>query len=137
MLLKGKHIFVIEDNVSNRAVILTLLQQHGAITHFDQWGTHTIDQLRQLDHVDLILMDLMLPRGVSGYDVFDRLQQVPELATIPVVIVSASDPGAEMTKARERGFMGFITKPINHHTFPHRIASVIQGQQVWADDIVV
>ena len=130
MLLKDKHIFIVEDDPRNRAVLITILQRQGALTHFDQWGIQTIDRIKEFQQIDLILLDLMLPRGVSGYDVYDQLQAEPTLAHIPVVIVSASDPALEMNKARKRGLQGYISKPINHLTFAQSIASLLDGNEI-------
>lgn len=136
MILKEKNVFVIEDDPMNRAVMLTILQTNGATAQFDPWGDKTIDKIKALGSVDLILMDLMLPRGNSGYKVFEELQQQPDLKDIPVVIVSASDPELEIRKARELGFKGFISKPVNHNTLPKLLNKVIDGQEVWADDFI-
>jgi CheY-like chemotaxis protein len=133
-MLKDKHIFIIEDNLANRAVMLTMLQREGAKTSFDQWGTNAVERMRGAGKIDLILMDLMLPRGLTGYDIFDQIKST-ELAGIPVVIVSASDANVEMKKARQLGFSGYIGKPINPKTFAAHIANVLAGQEVWADDI--
>jgi CheY-like chemotaxis protein len=136
MLLTGKTIFVVEDDVRNRAVMMTLMQTQGAKTHFDKWGSHTIEEIREIGHVDLIIMDLMLPHGVTGYDVYEQLQAAADLAHIPVVIVSASDPNIEMKKARAKGFRGFISKPIDHRIFAKIINSILEGQTHWGDDFV-
>jgi two-component system cell cycle response regulator DivK len=134
MLLKDKHIYIVEDDSRNRAVMLTILQQQGAKTSFDQWGQQTIERIKSHEKVDLILMDLMLPRGVTGYDVFAHLQEDVTLASIPVVVVSASDPALEMNKARKLGFSGFISKPIQYQSFAQTIAMVLEGKQVWIDE---
>lgn len=135
MTLAEKHIFLVEDNPANAGIMLTALQIEGAITHFDRWGSHTVERLRGLPHIDLILMDLMLANNISGYDVFDRIKATPELAKIPVVVVSASDANVEMGKARAKGFVGYISKPINFSTFPKIVASIIEGEPYWADDL--
>lgn len=134
--LAGKRIFIIEDDVYNRAVMLTALQQSGAKTFFDPWGDDTIDRMKRAGHIDLILMDLMLPRGRTGYDVFQQLQTVPELTHIPVVVVSASDPALEMKKAHAMGFFGYIAKPINYVTFVRMIDRILDGQAIWGDEYV-
>lgn len=136
MLLKDKHVFVIEDDRNNMAVMMTILQQAGATVHVDRWGKHTADIIQKLGAIDLILMDLMLPGDVTGYDVFSELREDYSFDSIPVVIVSASDPALEMRKARSLGFAGFISKPINYHTFAKSVAKIFDGQQVWADDFV-
>lgn len=130
MPLAGKHIFIVEDNVGNRSIILTILEMAGAKTSFDQWGTQTVRRLEQAGQVDMILMDLMLPNGLTGYDVYDQIKAIPKLADIPVVIVSASDPNVEMNKARAKGFQGFIPKPINYN-LSVTLAAILAGQSIW------
>jgi CheY-like chemotaxis protein len=133
MSLNGKRIFYIEDNVANRAIIQTILELDGAQVAFERWGrSEVIGQLRAFMPVDIILLDLMFPRGVTGYDVFDTIRACPEFAHIPIVAVSASDPSVEIPKARARGFAGFISKPISLADFPHQVASLITGDQIWA-----
>jgi CheY-like chemotaxis protein len=133
MLLDGKRIFVVEDDSSNLAIIRTILLRQGASVPFDVWGSGTIDILRNSLPIDLILLDLALPRGVSGYDVFDQIRVTPELAKIPVVIVTAADPSTEMVKARTKGVNGFISKPIKYGSFAQSVASVLRGEAVWDD----
>ncbi len=131
MLLTGKRIFIIEDNPGNLAVMQTILTLEGANVFFERWARDTCERLLSALPVDVILLDLMLPNGVSGYEVFDTFRAVPELSAIPVVIVSAADPDYEMKTAREKGMNGFISKPIRSATFAQSIASVIAGKQVW------
>jgi len=73
----------------------------------------------------------MLRDNVSGYDIFDELKRTPELASIPIVAVSASDPTIEIPKAKAKGFTGFIGKPISPRLFPSQIASSINREPVW------
>jgi CheY-like chemotaxis protein len=129
--LKGKRIAVIEDNVTNLAVFATALRRQGVVVIQDAWNTGTTDFL--LDHlpVDLILLDIMLRRGINGYQVFEEWQSYPELKNIPVVAVSSLDAELEIPKAQTLGFAGFIGKPINLVEFPQQIASCMAGENVW------
>jgi len=134
MLLTGKKIFIVEDDPLNLAVIRTILTKHGASVSFDAWGSGMFDQLKLIQPVHLILLDLALPRGVSGFDIYDQLRTKPEFADIKVVLVTAADPSTEMNKAREKGLNGFISKPIDYNRFAQSIAAVLDGKQVWGDD---
>lgn len=136
MLLKDKKVFVVEDDPINMAIIVIALREEGALVIQDPWNYDTIEKLIQFLPIDVILLDLMLRRGESGYDIFDKIRIHPELASIPVVIVSASDPGVEMNKARAKGFRGYITKPIKRTTFAQNIAAVIDGKSVWGLDFI-
>jgi CheY-like chemotaxis protein len=133
MSLKDKRIAVVEDDVTNMAIISTLLRQNGASVIQDPWNTSTVERLRQLLPIDLILLDLMLRHGTSGYDIYDRLKAIPELADIPVVVVSASDPALEMNKAQQKGINGYIEKPVSYNTFAQLVEAVLNGKEVWAD----
>ena len=132
MVLNGKRIAVVEDDVTNMAIISTLLRRNGALVIQDPWNNNTVQKLLQALPIDLILLDLMLRHSVSGYDIFDKLKASPRLASIPVVIVSASDAALEMNRAREKGVTGYISKPISYQDFADQISAVLEGAQVWA-----
>ncbi len=136
MHLIGKRFFIVEDNLSNSTIMKIMLEASGAKVFFDRWCVNTPSRIRDAGHIDLIIMDLMLPNGLTGYDVYELVKQDPELAHIPAIVVSASDPALELKKARQHGFRGYISKPINNHTFARTIARILEGEQVWADDFV-
>ncbi len=132
MLLKGKRIFVVEDDPLNLAVIRTILQRAGAVVPFDPWGDTTLDKMVSSPFkIDVILLDIMLPGQISGYDIFDAIQEIPELKGIPIVAVTASDPDVEMNKARKKGFNGYISKPLDRSKFARDIKAVLEGEEVW------
>ena len=132
-MLKDKRFYIIEDDPGNMAIISVLIRQHGGLAIQDVYNTYSPDALKRFMPLDMVLLDLMLRRGVTGYQVFDSLKADPELANIPVVIVSAADPAMEMGKAREKGFMGYIEKPIDQRSFPLILSSVLNGKPVWGE----
>jgi two-component system chemotaxis sensor kinase CheA len=131
MLLENKQVFIIEDNLQNRIIYQIALTNEGAHVSFEPWGNRALLQLRVLREVDVIILDLMLAGGISGFDVFDQIHADPEFKHIPIVAVSASDPAHSLPKAQQKGFSGFIAKPINGGLFPGQIASILNGEEVW------
>jgi CheY-like chemotaxis protein len=131
MLLKNKLIFVVEDNPRNRAIFTLTLKLSGAVVKFDIWGRDALYHLKGMGHVDVIILDLMLFSGISGYDVFDEIRALPQFAAVPILAVSAADPAIALPKTRAKGFAGFIAKPIDDTLFPQQVAKVIAGEQVW------
>jgi CheY-like chemotaxis protein len=129
--LNGKRIFIVEDDVTNMAVAAFSLKREGAAVIQDFWNAETVALLRRHLPVDIILLDLMLRRGDSGYDIFDVIKSNPELTGIPVVAVSASDPGIEIPRAQRKGLAGFIGKPISLAEFPAQVAACITGRHIW------
>lgn len=131
MILEDKRIFIVEDNLSNRAIMQLLLEQQGAVVAFERWGRDTVEALKQFAPVHLILLDLMFPNNISGYDVYDRIREVAEFADIPVLAVSAMEPEIAIPRTRDKGFAGFIAKPIKFQSFAEQVKAVINGEKLW------
>ena len=129
--LAGTKVFIVEDNSANLSIAATVLREAGATVIFDVIGFNPVEQLQQFPHMDIILLDLNLRDGTSGFDIYDQIKVRPELAHVPVIAVSAVDPSMGIPEARQRGFNGFIGKPINITLFPKQIATVISGTEVW------
>lgn len=131
LLLKGKRIFIIEDNIANRAITQMLLEQHGARVAIDRWGMDALEKLKKFAPVDLIILDLMFPGGVSGYDIFEQIRGDESFADVPIVAVSAADPSTAIPETQARGFTGFISKPLEFGLFVQQIVQVLDGEAVW------
>jgi CheY-like chemotaxis protein len=131
MLLENKRIFIVEDDLENRIIAQMLLKEHGAEIAFERWGRTTCEKLKSFAPVDIILLDLMFPGNVTGFDIFDQIRLLPEFNHVPIVAVSASDSSSSIPKAQIKGFAGYIPKPISFTGFAQQVADVINGKQVW------
>lgn len=131
MELKNKRIFVVEDNLENRIVYQYIFLREGVIADFERWGSDAITKLKHMRQVDLIILDLMLANGSSGYDTFDEIRKHPEFNTVPIVAVSSADPSEAIPKTRRYGFSGYISKPIDQSRFPKQLCLILQGVPVW------
>ena len=72
---------------------------------------------------DLILLDIMMP-GMDGFETCQKLKADPELAHIPVVMVTALSEKSDRLKGLEAD--DFITKPINDIALFARVKSLIR-----------
>src|ERR1700685_634190 len=63
---------------------------------------------------DLILLDLGLPGG-DGFLVLERLRNMSELSTIPVIVLSARDPTDNKKRALNGGAVAYFQKPPDNH----------------------
>lgn len=94
-------ILVADDTPDARRLIVRILQSQGDYTLFEAaTGTAAVDLARR-ELPDLIILDLMMPE-VDGFGVLDALQESPETAEIPVIVVTAKDLTTQ-EKARLEG----------------------------------
>ena len=79
--------------------------------------------LTEKPHV--VLTDLMMPK-LDGYGLFDALRTIPELSSIPVILITGSMRPEDEVKAFERGFFDFIEKPVREGTLITRVKRALQ-----------
>jgi class 3 adenylate cyclase len=72
----------------------------------------------------------MMP-GMSGYDVCRKLREDPATAMLPVVMVTALDPGQERVKGIEAGADDFLSKPIHQAELLARVRSLLRVKTLW------
>jgi CheY-like chemotaxis protein len=77
-----------------------------------QNGLEALEQA-SLSRPDLILMDVRMP-VMDGIEATRRIRQVPELARVPIIAVSAGVAPEEQAKSLEAGANGFLKKPVEH-----------------------
>lgn len=134
MLLAGKRIFITEDNLINRSVMQMILESEGARIAFERWGRNTQQRLLEFAPIDLIILDLMLPDGITGFDVFDVIRSMPDFDNVPIIAVSAKDKDIAIPEVQAKGFNGFIPKPIDRLRFATQVASIINGEVIWGTE---
>jgi len=106
-----KTVLIVEDNELNMKLFHDLLDAHGYKTLQTKDGMEALEIARN-HRPDLILMDIQLPE-VSGLEVTKWLKEDDELATIPVIAVTAFAMKGDEEKIREGGCEAYIAKPIS------------------------
>lgn len=129
--LKNKRIMIVEDDVTNMAVYSVAFRRSGAAIIQDHFNTNTIDMMKTLLPIDVVLLDLMLRHDRTGYDIFRKMKDDLDLRDIPVLIVSAADPSTEIPKAKRLGVNGFISKPIDPFKLVKQVEACINGEEIW------
>ncbi len=128
---KDAHILVVEDNVSNFVLIARLLAFMGVQKcEWKTTGWGVVDFANTMPRVDLVLMDLRLPHE-DGYDALRQIRADERLKNTLVVVVTAHGSSAEMQRAKEAGFDGFLSKPLDADRFPEQIRQILSGVPIW------
>lgn len=125
--MSNKTILVIDDDADLRSGMRIRLQANSYDTVFAADAATSITQARK-HRPDLIVLDLGLPGG-DGFLVMERLQTMPDLAVIPVIIVSGRDVHANNERALKAGARAFLQKPVDNAELL-RVIRVALGETV-------
>jgi len=69
--------------------------------------------------------------GMTGYEVCQRIRSDPTTGILPVVMVTALDPGQERIKGLDAGADDFLTKPVNQAELLARVRSLVRVKQLY------
>lgn len=108
-------ILVVEDDFDIRDTLAQILEAEGYVVRGAANGHEALELLRR-DRGDLpalILLDLMMP-VMNGWQFRAEQLQDPELATIPVVVISAD--ASVHQKAASIDAASFLKKPVQLET---------------------
>ena len=73
---------------------------------------------------DAILMDVMMP-SMDGPTTFREMQRFPEIATIPVVLLTAKVQGVDQRRFAGLGVAGVLFKPFDPLTLAEQMATTL------------
>jgi DNA-binding response OmpR family regulator len=102
-----KHILIVEDNTSLQNVYKEVLTQEGYEVTTVVDGPSCLQTLRTTS-IDLILLDIMLPGGMNGFDILMRLKQKSEFSSIPTIVLSNLD--SEKQACLDSGAIDYFVK---------------------------
>jgi DNA-binding response OmpR family regulator len=109
--MSNKKLLVVEDDADVRLGYHILLKAHHYDTFFAIDALSAMSEARK-QQPDLIILDLGLPAG-DGFVVLERLRSNPNLAMVPVLVVSARDIRGNRDRAFREGARAFLQKPWN------------------------
>jgi CheY-like chemotaxis protein len=103
-------ILLVEDDHALRETLADVLSDQGYDVDCACNGQEALERLGHELRPDLILLDLIMP-VMDGWAFRDAQRRSPELAGIPMVILSASFP-PDSPRVREMGAQVVLAKPI-------------------------
>lgn len=112
---EATRILVIEDNPTNRELMVYLLKAFGYATVEADDGVAGLEMARA-QRPDLIVCDVQLPK-LDGYGVVRSLKSEESLRDVPVVAVTALAMVGDRDHILRAGFDGYVSKPITPETF--------------------
>jgi len=117
-------ILYVEDNFDNRMLVRRVLEAEGYRVIEAEDGTQGVERIRT-ETPDLVLMDINLPE-VDGYEVTRHFKELPLMAEVPVIAMTANVMKGDREKTFAAGCDGYIPKPIDIDALPDQIARFLR-----------
>ena len=128
-------VLIVDDNPDDVELTRIAIEEGGMEVDLDvtEDGSDALEHLWEVapkgsrPRPDLILLDLNLPK-VDGRDVLKKIKADPDLALIPVVILSTSTDNEDIRFAYRHHAASFIVKPI---VFDHFVETMKVLCEFW------
>lgn len=121
--MNGRRILVVEDNLDNMMLISDVLNSLNYQVLQAPDGEQGV-RMARLEKPDLILMDLSLPR-MDGWAATREIKGDPELASIPIIALTAHAMVGDRERALEAGCNDYVSKPINLRELAAKLAQYL------------
>ncbi|MFB6299085.1 MAG: response regulator [Halobacteriales archaeon] len=117
-------VLLAEDNPGDARLTEKAFDQGNILNnlHIVEDGVKTMQFLRQEDEYrekprpDLVLLDLNMPKK-DGWDVLEEIKEDPNLARIPVIVLTSSEAEEDIVKSYELQANAYLTKPVDFQGF--------------------
>ena len=116
-------VMVVDDSPTIRAMLVTLLSQHG-LTVVEAEDGQVAKQLMKDLRPDLVITDVVMP-NMNGYELCRWVKN--ELPGVPVIMCSTKGEAFDRHWAMKQGGDAYIIKPFNPEEMMTAIRSLLQG----------
>lgn len=119
-----KRVLLIEDEPSIIEAIRFILTRDGWSVQSHSEGATATARVREAKP-DVVILDVMLP-GKSGFDILDELRADPELAELPVLLLTARGQQQDRERAERAGASLYMTKPFSNSEVLASVKALVQ-----------
>jgi two-component system KDP operon response regulator KdpE len=124
--IRQTKILIVDDEPRVVNLVREVLNATGFIVTAACSGESAVE-LAALEQPDLILLDIILPGAMDGYQVAKRLR---EFSDVPIIMLTAKVREVDMLHGFEVGADDYITKPFSSRELLARIQAVLKRYKV-------
>jgi CheY-like chemotaxis protein len=119
-----KNVLIVDDQASIRQIVRLVLRKDFAITEaYD--AVSALEQIKLLKP-DGMVLDVMMPGEMDGYQLCEKIKQDPELADIHIVLLTACGQVADQEKGLALGANAYFVKPFSPVDLARHLTHALQ-----------
>jgi len=111
-VFEGRKVLLVDDDVRNIFALTSALEQKGAIVVIGRNGHEAIAKLNEVEDIDLVLMDVMMPE-MDGYQATLEIRKEPRWRKLPIIAVTAKAMKDDQERCLQAGANDYLAKPID------------------------
>jgi putative two-component system response regulator len=115
-------VLIVDDEYAGRETLQSVLEGEGYRLEMAENGWQAIEKAKAL-LPDVILLDVMMP-GMTGFEVCQRIRNDPQVAEIPIIILTALDDRESLLNSLKAGADDFISKPFDRYELRARLIGI-------------
>jgi two-component system sensor histidine kinase/response regulator len=135
--LRGVKALIVDDNLSNRRILIGMLNLWGMRSAAVEDGPGAIRALIKAHHDQdpfaLILTDMHMP-DMDGFDLIERIQDNPELRTAAIMMLTSGGQRGDLERCKQLGVAAYLLKPIRQLELRNSILQVLGAAHGSAGD---
>ncbi|HOX67835.1 MAG TPA: response regulator [Burkholderiaceae bacterium] len=115
-----KRLLIIEDQLAIRQLIRITLELEDLEIHEAATGPEGLEAAQRLQP-QVVLLDLMMPGGLDGFQVCERIRGELGLSNTKVVLMTARDQPEDRARGMKAGADEYLVKPFS----PRELAGIV------------
>jgi len=115
-------VLIVDDEYAGRQTLQSVLEGEGYHLEMAENGWQALEKAKAL-LPDVILLDVMMP-GMTGFEVCQRIRNDPQVAEIPIIILTALDDRESLLNSLKAGADDFISKPFDRYELRARLIGI-------------
>ncbi len=127
--VQGKRILLIDDNPINRRYLKSIMERNKIKVVATESGPNALEILQKDPKFDLIITDSQMPE-MDGFTVSERIRQIPELRSIPIMMLTSSGVRGDSERCRKIGIDAYLPKPIKLTEFLNAIQMTLGQSKI-------
>jgi PAS domain S-box-containing protein len=129
----GLRILIVDDNQTNRTLLIKMLQSMGCKAQAVQSGAEAIEALvKSVDlkkRIHLVLLDMQMPE-MDGAETLRAIRADARISDVPVVILSSIGQRGDVARLKALGCAGYLTKPVKQSQLAETIVAVVDPRHM-------
>ena len=134
--LDGVPVLVVDDNATNRCILLEFLSgwaMKPAAVDNGWLALVALESARQAGEAfPLVILDVNMP-GMDGFEVAQRIEQNPALGGATIMMLSSATRPGDIARCKELGVAAYLTKPIRRDQVLEVITKVLHRAKAQPD----